>query len=382
MDLKLFLDPVSSDVVEQSRPPNSFQDSIFINHEIMFDLDGIEIVLLGVTEARDSYEKTFDKGPDEIRKKLYALTKTSGRNRILDLGNLRNGPTTEETIKRLQEVLTYLLDRQILPVIIGGSHDIDLGQYMAYESTEKLVTLLNVDARMDLEDSEKPNHSHVSRIFKHSPNFLFNYIHLGYQTYFVDQQFLDILERLSFEKIRLGEIREGLTELEPIIRDADLLSFDVSSIASSFCPGTGSPNPFGLSGEEACQVCWYAGLNDKLSSVGFYEYNPEEDDKHFKTASVIATMIWYFIDGFYHRKGDRNFMSNDYLIYEVPLGGNPDSIRFYKSKLSEKWWIEIPDDNSDSVFLRSKMIPCSYQDYQKANEGEVPERWLKAINKS
>ena len=74
-------------------------------------------------------------------------------------------------------------------------------------------------------------------------------------------------------------------------------------------------------------------------------------------------------------------MSDDYLVYEAAIGGNPDSIRFYKSKLSEKWWMEIKDDESDSIFLRNKMVPCSYSDYKKASEGEIPERWINAIHK-
>ncbi|HSK12544.1 MAG TPA: hypothetical protein VK907_04965, partial [Phnomibacter sp.] len=45
----------------------------------------------------------------------------------------------------------------------------------------------------------------------------------------------------------------------------------------------------------ACQICWYAGLSNKLSSIGFYEYNPLEDSKG-QTASVIATMIWYLVE--------------------------------------------------------------------------------------
>ncbi len=381
MDLKLFFDPVPEECLNDELPNSSFQKSIFINHEIMYDLDGIEIAIIGVTDARKSYGELFSNGPDQIRKKLYSLTKTSGRSRILDIGNLRNGPTTEETIGRLQEVIDFLLRKSILPVVIGGSHDMLKGQYLGYESSEKLVSLLNVDSSIDMEESDKTNRSYLGDLFKYEPNFLFNYIHLGYQTYLVPQNVLDVLEQLSFEKYRIGEIREGIAELEPVIRDADLIGFDVSSISSIFCPATRNPNVFGLTGEEACQICWYAGLNDKLSSIGIYEYDAEQDSLDLRGASVIATMLWYFIDGFYHRKGDQVFMSNDYLVYEVAMGGNPDSIRFYKSKLSEKWWMEIPDENSESVFIRSKMLPCSYQDYQKANEGKIPDRWLKAMEK-
>ena len=383
MDLKLFLDPVEPECLDDHLPGTSFQKSIFVNNEIMYDLDGIDIVVIGLTEYRGSVEveSGYPAAANEIRRKLYKLSRTSGNQRVLDLGNLRNGPSAAETTLRLQEVAAFLLNRGILPVIIGGTHDLDLGQYRAYEALEKLITCLNVDARMDVHDEGLAGESHIAAIFKHNPNFLFNYIHLAHQSYYVTEGQLAMMDKLYFEQIRLGEIRENLSELEPVIRDADMMSFDLSAVNSQYMQAVEDPHVFGLSGEEACQICWYAGLNDKLSSMGLYGYNPDLDRDGFPGAEVVATMIWYFIDGFYHRKGDKNFMSNDYLVYEVALGGNPETIRFYKSKLSEKWWMEIPDNDSDSIFLRNKMIPCSYSDYELAGKGEIPARWMAAMNK-
>ena len=176
-------------------------------------------------------------------------------------------------------------------------------------------------------------------------------------------------------------VKENIKELEPIVRDADMMSFDISSLQAHYCPGAVDSNVYGLTGEEACQLCWYAGLNDKLSSIGFYDYDVYKDTTDRKTAFVIGTMIWYFIEGFYNRKGDKNFRSNDYLVYEVSMGGEPSSIKFYKSKLSEKWWMEVPHPEETSGFLRSRMIPCNYSDYETALEGEVPNRWITTYSK-
>lgn len=381
MDLKLFLDPVDTDLISSGLSNQSFQQSIFINSEVQYDLDGIDIVLLGLTEGRGAgNHQGYETSITGLRKHLYSLTKTSGKNRVLDLGNLRNGPTAEDTYLRLKEVIEFLLEQNILPILMGGSHDMAIGQYLGYEQKDSLVTLLNIDARFDLAENDDVSKSFLGRIFKHDPNYLFNYIHMGHQSYFVDEAELAMLERLCFESYRLGELKGKIQEAEPIIRDADLAVFDMSSIQRSYCPDVLGSNVFGFTGEEACQLAWYAGLNDKLSTFGLYNML-QNDENATATSEVAATMIWYFIDGFYHRKGDKNFMSNDYLIYEVSLGGNPDTIRFYKSKLSEKWWMEVPDDSEDSVFLRNKMVPCSYSDYETATQGEVPQRWVSALAK-
>lgn len=380
MDLKMFLDPVAAHVYDDSLPQSALQHAIFINKDIMYDLDGIDLVILGLEEYRGHIGGfgTSD-AANEIRKKLYPLSKTSGKNRILDLGNLRNGPTVEDSCARLQAVMQFLLERDICVILIGGTHDLDFGQYLGYQELNKLVTFLTIDANFDLNDGKLSALSHTAQIIKHNPNYLFNYIHLAHQTYFVDQAQLNIMDKLFFEAHRLGEIKNNIHEMEPVIRDADIISFDISAIQSIYCPGAVQPNIFGLSGEEACQLAWFSGQSDKLSSIGFYNYDVSADDANKSTASVIATMIWYFCEGFYQRKGDKNFMTDDYIVYEVHMNGNPESIRFYKSKKSEKWWMEIPNEKNNSVFMRNAMVPCSYQDYTQAQKGEIPQRWYNAI---
>ena len=128
-----------------------------------------------------------------------------------------------------------------------------------------------------------------------------------------------------------------------------MLSFDVTAIRSSDAPGNKKAQPFGLTGEEACQLCWYAGMNEKLSSAGFYEYNPGLDDEAMKTASVVATMIWYFIEGFYHRKDERDFRENDFLKYSVTMPVEPEVMNFFKSKVTDRWWMEVPGPVRTSI---------------------------------
>ncbi|MEP0984885.1 formimidoylglutamase [Ekhidna sp.] len=377
MDLKLFFNPTEVDV-DQS--PTSFQSSIYVNRDKMPDHEGMDIALIGLTEYRGGDNSSELASAEAVRKQLYALKKGYGDYGIIDLGNFRNGPKIEDTYLRLKEVCAYLMEKNIIPVLFGGSHDLDLGQYYAYETAEKLISVLNIDNAMDF-DGEHIASNHIGKIFKHSPNYLFGYCHLGYQSYLTDQKSIELLDKLSFESIRLGVVKENIKDIEPIVRDADMLSFDLSALQALYAPGASNAKVYGLTGEEACQLCWYAGQNEKMSSVGIYNYDAAKDSKDNKTAFVMSTMIWYFIEGYYHRKGDKNFKSNDYLMYEVHLGGEPETIRFYKSKLSERWWMEVPNPDSEGLFNRNRMIACNQSDYDLALKGEIPDRWMNFFNK-
>lgn len=384
MDLTILFSPVDDDVYAGITSPSSFFKSIRLFGEKMPDYKDAHMAIIGIKEERGNLGNVgAAQGPDEVRKKLYNLKRGNGTYRIVDLGNLNIGHDLNETYVRVSEVCRMLLENNVLPILLGGTHDLDYGQYSGYETLEKLVSFLNVDAFLDLEDQEKSpeNRKHIHKILLHEPNYLFSYTHLAYQSYLIDPLSVSVLEKLYFEAFRIGQMRTNLQEIEPVVRNADLLSFDITAIRSSDAPGNANAQPFGLTGEEACQICWYAGLNEKLSSVGFYEYNPRWDDEHNKTASIIATMIWYFIEGYYFRKNEQNFRSNDFLKYTVSMPVEPESLSFYKSKMSEKWWMEVPYPGGKEKYARNSIVPCSYADYQTALKGEIPERYINTVAK-
>jgi formiminoglutamase len=383
MDLKIFFSPIDESLYENITASNSFFKSIKVYGEKMPDHKNAHIALFGIGEERGT-NNNFGcaKGADEIRKKLYPLKKGTGIYNIVDLGNLNQGIDLDETYVRISEVCRMLLESNVLPIILGGTQDLDFGQYKSYEEMDKLVSFLNIDAFLDLEESKNApaSRQHIHKILLHEPNFLFSYTHLAHQMYLIDPMAASILEKLYFEAYRLGSIRTNLAEMEPAVRTADLISFDITSIKSSDAPGNANAQPFGLTGEEACQLCWYAGQNEKLSSIGFYEYNPAFDDAHKKTAAVVATMIWYFIEGFYHRKNERDFKSNDFIKYSVSMPVEPEVITFFKSKFTEKWWMEVTPQNTNR-YSRNSIVPCSYSDYQTAQKGEIPERYITTLAK-
>lgn len=190
------------------------------------------------------------------------------------------------------------------------------------------------------------------------------------------------MKNLYFDSNRLGLVRSNMEEAEPMIRNADFVSFDISSVRFSDAPGTYYSNPNGFMGEEACRICRYAGMSDKLTSIGFYEYNPRFDIQG-QTAKLMSQMIWYFIDGFMNRMHDLpEQKSEDYVRFMVKVEGFDDQLVFLKSKISERWWMEVQSSqNIGAKYRRHQFVPCSYADYQAALNHEIPDRWWKVQQK-
>jgi formiminoglutamase len=382
MNLRIFFDPIPSDICNHDYHPGamSFQINAYQNQSFP-DWKSADIAIIGLSEDRGTPLNTnIHEGANEIRKKLYALFANSRLPyRIVDLGNLRCGVNLSESYLRMKELGEQLLQHHTFAIFVGGGHDMDFGQFLSYESNGNLINIANIDAQLDMyaDDYKGQNQSHIHKILTYEPNYIFHYCHLAYQSYLCGDDSINVLEKLHFESYRLGFIKNNIEDIEPAIRNADMLTFDFGAINGMYAQANKYKIPFGLSPEEACQICWYAGLSNRLSSAGFYEYNPNIDQDG-QSAILLATMIWYLIEGYYHRSSNLNFESAEYTKYTVTMHNNPHQIIFFKHNKSEKWWMQVPHPFNKNKYHNSTIVPCSYHDYQLANKGEVPNRWILA----
>ena len=385
-----FFEPLRIDKIftpDENRAHHRLGDLIkaYTDPEDFPEFHDADIALLGVLEDRNAVNNAgCADGPDQIRKFLYNLTPGPYNARIIDLGNIPKGFNPSDTYFALTSVISDLLNANIIPVILGGSQDLTYANYQAYQNIGQIINIVSVDNMFDLGQSENElsSQSFLSSVILYQPNYLFNYANIGYQTYFVDQDALKLMKNLFFDTYRIGILKENLEEVEPIVRNADLLTFDVSAVRWSDAPGNGNATPNGFYGEEACQIIRYAGLSDKLTSIGFYEYNPKYD-RNGQTAHLIAQMIWYFLDGFYNRQHDFPFRNeDDYVKYHVAITDHKQDIVFYKSKKTDRWWMEIPLPAEQRIkYERHYLVPCSYKDFQAASNNEIPDRWWMVYQK-
>ena len=357
--------------------------NIYSDVSAPLELDDVDIAIIGVNEYRNTHNSVGeDFSLNEVRKTLYNLFPGNWSLNISDLGDLVLGDTVSDTYLALQSIVSELLKNNIIPVIIGGSQDITYANYRSYDYLEKTVNVVNIDPNFDLGDSSKPikNNSYLGKIILDKPHNLFNYSTLGYQTYFNSQEEIDLMQKLYFEAYRLGELSNNIQNVEPVLRDANIVTLDLKSVRSSEVSSKQKFSPNGFSGKEICAISRYAGISNKVSSFGVYEYIPSIEDE--ATEMLIAQVIWYFIEGVNCRVMDNNFYNTaDFQKYTVLV--DEQELIFLKSLKSSRWWVEIPFlQNSNNKLEDHSLLPCMHQDYVDASNGVVPERWYKAQKKN
>jgi formiminoglutamase len=347
------------------------------------ELDNVDIAIIGVSEYRNSNNSLGENfSLMEIRKTFYSLFPGNWSLNLVDLGDLKLGNSVSDTYLALESVVSGLLKNNIIPVIIGGSQDLTYANYRSYDFLQKTVNIVNVDSNFDLGDSSKPikNNSYLGKIILDKPHNLFNYSTLGYQTYFNSQEEIDLMDKLYFEAYRLGELSNNIRYVEPVLRDANIVTLDLKSVRSSELSSKQKFSPNGFSGKEICAISRYAGISNKVSSFGIYEYIPSVEDE--ATEMLIAQILWYFIEGVNCRVMDSNFYNeDDFQKYTVLI--DDQELVFLKSVKSSRWWVEIPFlQNSNNKLEEHSLLPCMHQDYVDASKGVIPERWYKAQKKN
>lgn len=384
-DLNDYFNPVciESPAYEHLKGQAVFPHTITIHTENspIKDTGKYKIAIMGIPEGRSSPNSGSIKGPDAIREQLYRLSKIPGKTKIIDLGNMKQGTTFNDTVAGLTDILTFLTEDNVFPVIIGGSSAVVTAFDKTLSSARNKYTLAAIDSRIDYSNDRKEpdSFSYLNSILGNHKSTFSHFINIGYQTYLNDQQVINRFMKRHSDLVRIGDVRQAIYLTEPLLRDSDIAVFDISAVRQSDAPGTIAPSPNGFYGEEICLLARYSGISDKLKIFGLFEVNPDLDIRN-QTSALAAQIIWFFLEGFAQKQYETPALglsnSGRFIKYHVRITDLADDLIFVKSNLTDRWWMEIQDEKDQNSY-----VSCSHEDYLKANQNEVPDRWVKAVER-
>ncbi len=341
---------------------------------------GLDVAIIGVGDCVNSTGNPgCAKAPDAIRDNLYGLRVFDRDIRIADMGNIR-GKTTKDKIFALTEACSFLMENSVIPVILGGSQDFTIALADALSRSVNEWNLSLIDSSIDhVKDADElTSGTFLTRLFSVNKDRIDNITLIAAQKYLYTAEQEKFFADNYFNILRLGEIKgDDLKKAEPMLRDTDILSLDVSAVKKADMPAQSGAMPNGLFSHEVCQLAWYAGISDRLKGFGLFELDTDNDDSSGSGGALAAQMIWYFIEGLSMRFGDYPLREIEtYSIYIVHLEDYDLDIRFFNNPQNERWWVEVPGKDNNII------VPCSKDDYDNALKNEMPEKWIFFTKKS
>lgn len=334
-----------------------------------------EVAILGIADDRLNESSSFSGSSDAIREQLYQLNGFSDHFRLVDLGNVITGKEVTDTYAAVRLIAEEMTSFGVPLLFLGGNQSFTVPLLDGMKKSEAVLTV--VDDRVD---NLSQGQSASDDLFLNNLSSDTTVNAMAVQSFFVPPATRDAFaEEFKGSLITLGELRDGIREMEPYLRETDLVSFDFGALRLCEAPGQIRNSPNGLTGEEACQLAWYAGISTSPVWFSIFGYDPAKDPQH-NGAMMAAQIVWYFLHG-KSKKMDDIPMDEaiDFVHFIVPIEGIPEPVTFLKHPVSKRWWMEVPSPDCDNFPLR---VPCSKKDYRKACKNEIPERWWSNFNKS
>ena len=350
-------------------------------HGKSIELTQGSLAILGVCESRNSNNPSASLAPDLIRSFLFGLSGATLRKPLIDLGNIKQTSSPADTYMALRDVVNHLAEKGVATIILGGTQELTWPLYLALSAQSKPLNISLIDYKLDMDsrDDDFSSSSYVNKILKEAVDHIFSVNLLGFQSYMNDNSLISKFEKKSHTALRLGYVRGSMSEVEPYLRDSNIVSFDMGSVRQGDCPGNILPSPNGLYAEEACQLARYAGLGGRTQCFGIFELSAK-NDRDGQSAHLAAQIAWHFIDAYNHRKvnfTNHNIQKAKRFYVKSPIP-NVELV-FIKSNSTDAWWMEVP--GGDKSKGEPILVACSHNDYKLASNGDVPDRWLKALKR-
>lgn len=219
------------------------------------DFDSADAFILGIPYDRtSSFKAGAREAPFHIRRASYNFEETHFEHgdipqlNIFDQGNCEDPFYPEDMMDEVRFFMAPAIKNGKFTVGIGGEHSINIPIIECFE--KKDVALITIDAHLDSRDEylgTKYSHACVTRRASE---------HLGIDNVFalgirsVSKEELDMDDVVPY--ITSFEIHEKGIEwavkkaLDSVKNEKVYLSLDIDGIDPAYAPGTGTPEPFGL----------------------------------------------------------------------------------------------------------------------------------------
>lgn len=307
--------------MHQFQPVNPAQNPRFagirtfmrLPYERDMDKLDVDFAIVGVPfDTAASFRAGTRFGPEAIRNVSPLIRTYSYEHQIdiyqyirgVDFGDVPVIPgDIQETYQRIESELTPLIEKNIIPIVLGGDHSITLGELRAVAKKHGPVALLQFDSHTDVADI------HLGLKYTHATPFKRaieeglidpkHSIQIGMRGSLDGPEEIDDALDLGFQVVRSVELFElGIEKLIEMIKSRVkdkpvFLTFDIDFVDPAFAPGTGTPEIGGVTSREALQIL--RGLTD-INFVGFdvVEVLPLYDHGNI-TAMLAANVVFEMI---------------------------------------------------------------------------------------
>jgi formiminoglutamase len=309
------------------------------------------VLLIGVSNLKG--ETTYI---DKLRESFYSLSAISIEKSVIDYGNIVSLSNVDRT-EAFCHLSKIVVENNATLIILSDNNDVIIDFINEDKPDCKLSYVTPAIAKDDML---------CAKFFEGKiPQLSF----IGWQSHFSHLSFISRYK--DIDNLSLGELRDDIMDAEPTFRSSKIAAFNLSSIRNSDYSKSYMSSPNGLYAEEICQLAWFAGNSDAISTYSL-SCIPETKGHSASDFMIAAQTLWYILTGIAKRYNDDPGKNTcNFKEYYIENNKIPEDIVFYKSIKSGKYWIKYGNEKT--------FIPCLKKDMDVVLDGDVPDRLLRRI---
>ena len=223
---------------------------------------------------------------------------------VVDLGDVEMpSGDTETSLQRLERRVRMVAEAGVFPVILGGDHTIALPDVtaLAHAVGWGRVSVIHFDAHADTADIQFGSlHGHgtpMRRLIESGACRGDRFIQIGLRGYWPEPETLDWMAQQGMRSFEMGEITSRgldavLDEAFALAMDdcdAVFLSVDVDVVDPGSAPGTGTPEPGGLTSRQLLDAVRRVAMELPLVGMDVVEVSPPYD--HAEITAYLGNRI-------------------------------------------------------------------------------------------
>jgi agmatinase len=285
----------------QLNNPNKISAMNFGGNEVVYDYQESEIIIVPVPyDETSTWIRGAEKGPDAVLEasvnlEFYDIETDSEAHLhgIFTSEPIIEKETPESHVEAVYRRVSFLLDENKFPVLIGGNHTVSIGSIKAFSEHHKNLSVLQLDAHADL------RHEYEGSVFNHAcamarAREFAPVVQVGIRSMsagelpFVERDRIFYSYELYSDKGLYEKALDKLSQNVYITIDLDV--FDPSIMPSTGTPEPGGPDYFEL-------MHFLRDVTRHRNVVGFdvVELCPSESNKSpdFVAAKIIYQLLSY-----------------------------------------------------------------------------------------
>ena len=249
--------------------------------------------------------------PMKIREHLYNLTPNPENSlhadllrQTLDVGDLVLFDKLSENQINLGKVVSYYLQKNIVPIILGGGHETAYGHFLSYVPLSRPMQILNIDAHADvrpLVDDCAHSGSPFRQAIQDQSGLCKKYTVAGLQPHAVSKQHVNFIKQKDGQILwRKDTTVHSVTKIIDKLENFTMLTIDLDVVDQAYAPGVSAPATNGIKPDALMKIAEHAGKFNAIKSFDIVELNPKFDIDN-QAAKLAALTVWHFLLGLSQR---------------------------------------------------------------------------------